>query len=59
MVYPPHARHFLPVLPLIAVALTPSHRPGRSRSWLDRIPSAAILLVLLVAYVITTALEMR
>jgi uncharacterized membrane protein len=59
LVYPPHARHFLPILPLLAVGLTPSHRSGKSRSWTDRIPSAAMLLVLLASYVVSTALEMR
>jgi hypothetical protein len=59
LVYPPHARHFLPVLPLVAVALTPSRRPDRAKSWADRVPSAAILLTLTVGYVVSTALEMR
>ena len=59
LVYPPHARHFLPVLPLLAVALTPS-RPGRARSSRsDRIPSAPILLLVTLAFVVSTALEMR
>src|SRR5262249_20748186 len=59
LVYPPHARHFLPVLPLLVVALTPSRRPGRASSWTARVPAAGILLVLTVSYVVSTALEMR
>jgi hypothetical protein len=59
VVYPPHGRHFLPVLPLLAVAFTPSRPPRGGTSRTDRVPSAALLLAVTVAFVVTAALEMR
>jgi hypothetical protein len=59
IVYPPHARHFLPVLPLLAVALTPSRTGTRRQSFWTRIPAAALLSGVTAAFVLGTALEMR
>jgi uncharacterized membrane protein len=57
VVYPPHARHFLPVLPLLAVALTPSRPAAGTATRLDRIPATAILATVTLAFVVTTWLR--
>ena len=57
IVYPPHARHFLPVLPLLAVALTPSRPKDRGTTKLDRIPSTAIMATVALAFVVTSWLQ--
>jgi uncharacterized membrane protein len=57
IVYPPHARHFLPVLPLLAVALTPSRPAAGTATKLDRIPSTAIMATVTLAFVVTSWLR--
>ena len=57
IVYPPHARHFLPVLPLLAVALTPSRPKDGATTKLDKIPSTAIMAAVALAFVVTSWLQ--
>jgi hypothetical protein len=57
IVYPPHARHFLPVLPLLAVALTPSRSEGGGRTIADRIPAMPIMTTVATAFLVTTYLR--
>jgi hypothetical protein len=57
VVYPPHARHFLPVLPLLAVALTPSRPAAGTVTRLDRIPATAIFATVTMGFVVTTWLR--
>lgn len=59
VVYPPHARHFVPILAPVIIALTPS-RSGRSTgSRIEKIPSALLLLVVTVAFLTTTGFQVR
>jgi hypothetical protein len=58
IVYPPHARHFVPVLAAVVIALTPS-RSDAPPGWSTRIPSAVLLLVVTVAFAWTVAMTMR
>jgi hypothetical protein len=58
IMYPPHARHFLPLLPLLVVMLTPSRTDDRD-TWATRIPAAALLAGVTAAFIVGAALEMR
>jgi uncharacterized membrane protein len=57
LVYPPHARHFLPLLPVLAVALTPSRPKSGRRTITDRIPAMPIMTVVAGAFLVTTVLQ--
>lgn len=59
VVYPPHARHFVPVLIPAVVALTPSREARSTGSWSEAIPSALLLLAVTLAFLGTMALEVR
>lgn len=59
VVYPPHARHFVPVLLPAVLAFTPSRSRDGAGSWTDRIPSAFLLLAVTFAFLATMALEVR
>ena len=54
--YPPHARHYVPLLGLLVAALTPTRQFAQKTR---RIPAAALLGAVTVAFVIGTALEMH
>ena len=57
--YPPHARHFIPVLIPLVIALTPSRRSDPAKAWTTRIPSAALLLAVTLAFVWSVGRQMR
>jgi Predicted membrane protein (DUF2142) len=54
--YPPHARHYVPLLGLLVAALTPTAHIAKK---VERVPAAALLFAVTVAFVVGTALEMR
>jgi hypothetical protein len=58
VVYPPHSRHFVPVLIPLVIALTPS-RTSTVRAWTTRIPSALLLLVVTLAFAWAVGRQMR